>query len=300
MVGPTLAEIREHIETLASADGTYYVVCARLGERPVPVSGLRFDRRATARNAARAAEQYRTALRRYDPQVPYHDLIVSQEPPAGKERSASSPAARSCSGVSPSDGPSGGERRRLVEFCHTVAAVVFEALSDGRYDGVETAVMDAYFDLAETIPDPDDCCLCLLESMARELDERLCPAEQADVIAAAAERLPPADRPDRPVSETLTALEDRGLVGDAAQSPWTVAPDDGPRSVVVQLSEYALAPRDGRLPVLPLALELHRRRADLDAASLRAAGVDDGWQLTLVLADDAGPRGLVRAPIDPG
>ena len=78
MVGPTLVEVRDHIETLASGGGEYYVVCECTGDRPVPADGKRFDDRATARNAARATEQYRSALRQYDPQVPYYDLIVYQ------------------------------------------------------------------------------------------------------------------------------------------------------------------------------------------------------------------------------
>src|SRR6056297_3609057 len=81
MLGTSLGEIRDHVEALASDGGTYYVVCGRTGERPVPTAGLRFEERATARNAARAAEQYRTALRRYDPRLPCHDLIVCQDVP---------------------------------------------------------------------------------------------------------------------------------------------------------------------------------------------------------------------------
>lgn len=67
MVGMTLLEIRNHIHSLASESGEYYVVCGRTGDRPVPVTGNRFRTRATARSAARAAEQYRSELRRYDP-----------------------------------------------------------------------------------------------------------------------------------------------------------------------------------------------------------------------------------------
>jgi len=57
MIGTTLVDIRDHIEALAGADGEYYVACGRTGDRPVPISGLRFEGRATAQSAARAAEQ---------------------------------------------------------------------------------------------------------------------------------------------------------------------------------------------------------------------------------------------------
>ncbi|WP_254278629.1 DUF7552 domain-containing protein [Haloarcula marina] len=77
-IGPTLVEIRESIEQFASDDGRYYVVCGRTGERPVPVAGRRFESRATARAALEATEQYRCALRRYDPRTPRYDLIVCE------------------------------------------------------------------------------------------------------------------------------------------------------------------------------------------------------------------------------
>ena len=82
MPDSTLTGIRERIEALASADGRYYVTCARTGDRPVPAAGHRFPDRATARAAARLTERYRAVLRRYDPQVPSYDPIVRQGPSA--------------------------------------------------------------------------------------------------------------------------------------------------------------------------------------------------------------------------
>ena len=79
MTRPTLVDIRDRIRALASEDGEFSLVCARYGDRPVPADGLRFDSRATARAAARETERYRAALRRYDPQLPYYDVIVRQE-----------------------------------------------------------------------------------------------------------------------------------------------------------------------------------------------------------------------------
>jgi hypothetical protein len=303
MVGTTLVDLREHVEALASADGEYYVVCGRTGDRPVPISGLRFDGRGTARSAARAAEQYRTALRRYDPQVPYYDLIVCQDVervhsvqrtqgvvPEKNPQTLSEPAGEGTS--------SNPEHHRLVEFCHGVAAAVFETLSEDGYRAVETAVMDAYFDLAETVADPDSLCLCLLESMATELDQRLSPAEQADVLAEAATRLAATDSANRPVSTTLSVLESRGLLGGYTRSPWSVDLDNGTRSVVVRLSEYALAPQNGSLPVLPIVLETYRHQPDWSPSSLRAVEAGDGWRITLVMAREAEPSGLASAPIE--
>jgi len=78
MVGTTLVDSRRRIESLASEDGEYYLVCARTGDRPVPVETLRFRDRLLARAAATLTEQYRARLRRYDPRLPVYDLVVCQ------------------------------------------------------------------------------------------------------------------------------------------------------------------------------------------------------------------------------
>lgn len=307
MVGSTLVELRDYVETLAAPDGAYLVRCGRTGHRPVPVSELRFGSRATARSAAHAAEQYRTTLRRYDPHGPCYDLIVCQEAEpsgSGAEPSTQSPpepqtpTARTLSDPVVTGTTSDRRRSELVEFCHSAAAAVFETLSTVGYGGVETAIMDAYLELAETIPDPDNLCLCLLESTARELDTMLCPAEQADVLAGAASRLPSRDATDRPVSAALSLLEKYGLFGSYVRLPWSVELDDGTRSVVLRLSKYALAPQNGRLPVVPIVLELYRHRLEWRPSSLRVTETDDGWRITLVMARDAEPSGLASAPID--
>jgi hypothetical protein len=133
--------------------------------------------------------------------------------------------------------------------------------------------------------------------MATELDEQLPPARQADVLAGAATRLPPLDGADRPVSATLSGLQARGLLGSYTRSPWSVDLDDGTRSVVVRFSEYALSSRHGRLPVLPIVLELRRHRPDWPPSSVEAVDVGDEWRLTLVQARETEPSGLVSAPI---
>ncbi|MFB6227454.1 MAG: hypothetical protein ABEH88_02535, partial [Halobacteriales archaeon] len=210
MIGTTLNDIHARIEELASETGEYYLTCARYGDRPVPASNLWFESRATARVAARATEQYRDALRRYDPRLPHYDIVVSQETQplvATDDRNDRRPmddsdpeawtltepvldsaSARRGAGTSASPG-----HRGRIEFCHRVAAAVFETLSNAGYDSVETAVMDAYFDLAEAVTDPDGLCLCLLEGMSAELNEGLMPDEQAEVLAGAAARLEPTE-----------------------------------------------------------------------------------------------------------
>jgi len=290
----TLADLREYIERLGTPEGSYYLACGRTGERPVPAVGMRFGDRTTACAAARAVEQYRATLRRYDDRFPYYDVIVCEEasverdePTADEEWSLSEPVLDRRQ----------ESRQTLVAFCHRVAAAVFEAVSDAGHDDVEAAVMDAYFDLAETVVDPDAFCLRLLEHLAAELDARLSPAAQIDVLVAAATRLRQDDVTERPVSATLASLRDHGLLGHYTQSPWSVDDEAGTRSVVVRLSDYALTPRRGRLPVLPLVLDLYRRRPDWPPASLCVVDDGDDWEVTVVLARTADPTALVNVPI---
>lgn len=294
MVGPTLVDIRSHIEELATDAGRYYLVCARTGDRPVPTVGCRFPDRPTARAAARATEQYRAALRRYDPRTPHCDLIVCEVggPAHGPTAAPRDARRKDDTGTRTRVG---GDRDR-IEFCHRVAGATFEALSAGGYDAVETAVMDAYFELAERVDDQDELCSCLLESTAAELDERLAPSAQADLLAEAARRLGPVETSD-PLAAALSAIEGRGLADRAARSPWSVDLDSGTRSVVVRLAGYTLAPRDGRLPVLPLTLELTRHMDDRRLGSVAVVPFEGGWRLTLQLTDGSGRNGLVRAPI---
>jgi len=310
MVGTTLVELRARVEALASSCGSYYVVCGRTGERPVPVAGKRFPDRATAARAARATARYRRALRRYDPRLPYYDLIVCEQ--TGPLTPADSPENRSTSAVGAwtllapvLDGPTGPGRSDRIEFCHRVAAAVFETLSDGPFDGVETAVMDVYFDLAESVADPDDLCLCLLESTATEIGARLSPRRQAALLTDAAAGLVPATPSSEPVASALTVLQRRGLVGTFTCAPAAIDRSSGTRSVAVTLSEYALSPREGRLPVLPLAVELYRHRPAWSPTAIRVADADadtaddrkDEWRVTVELGAEADPDGLSSVPI---
>jgi hypothetical protein len=299
MIGTTLTELRDRIESLASDAGNYYLVCARTGDRPVPAEHLYFDGRRTARTAARATEQYRETLRRYDPQMPYYDVIVCED--HGTElpdRASPLRAEQSWTLSEPvlDDAGPPAERRTLVEFCHRVAAAVFETLSKAGYDEVETAVMDTYFALAERTGDPNELCLGLLEGMATELATRLDPTEQADILARAGARLPSTGSAEEPVAATFAWLRRCGLLEEYIQSPPTVHAD-GTRSIVVRLSGYALSPQDGHLPVLPVVLDLYRRDLVGEPSDLLVETVDEGWRLTVQFATVAKPGALVSAPI---
>ncbi|MFC7131297.1 DUF7551 domain-containing protein [Haloferax chudinovii] len=318
MVGTTLTQIRTHIESLASDDGSYELVCGRTGERPVPVDGLRFEDRATAEAAAREARKYRSALRRYDPKVPYYDLIVSEREAQSRFSGASTTASAegwATAGATPglpkppcelglgpdADGGAecadGGDRAERVEFCHRVAAAVFEALVEADHRAVETAVMDAYFDLAETMSSADDLCLRLLESMATALHVHLASAEQADVLERAASHLAP--RPDSAgaLEATLVEMERLGLVESYSCSPWRPGPDAGTRSAELTLEGYALSAREGRLPVLPVVVELYRRASSWNPVSLHVTPVEGGWHATLSVSSESNAVGLASVPV---
>jgi len=316
MIGTTLEDLRERIKALASDDGDYYLVCARYGDRPVPAAGLRFETRAKARAAALGTEQYRAALRRYDPRVPCYDVIVCQEcrnggdaerATAGESLEATAasddrehdrcPDRESVFGQ-PADATACGRSSR-VEYCHRIAAAVFEALSERGHDDVESAVMDAYFELAESVPDPDNLCLCLLESIAGELHRRLAPNEQADVVRSVAFRLSASGPAERPVAATLASLERHGLVDAYDRSPDTGQAGSDGRDVVVHLSGYALSPRGGRLPVLPIVVELARHRPSGDVASVDVVDAGDGWRLRVNQESNSSREGVASAPFRP-
>ncbi|WP_227132802.1 DUF7552 domain-containing protein [Halorubellus salinus] len=76
----SLCSLRSRLEALADSDGAFVVAAADAGVRPVPVAGLRFDSLDAAREAARLAETYRSALRRYDPQLPRYDVVARRDP----------------------------------------------------------------------------------------------------------------------------------------------------------------------------------------------------------------------------
>lgn len=304
-VGVTLVGLRERIEDLADADGAYYVVCGRTGHRPVPLADKRFAGRADARRAANTATEYRAALRRYDPNVPHHDLIVCQardcrttEPghtcpdPEEVQRSLSYPVVTGTN--------RNGERNRLVERCHRVAAATFESLSDCGHRDVERATMDRYTELAGALPTPDGLCLCLLESMAVTLSERLDGTEQAAVLARAADRLEPHEDGGEPVAATFADLRDCGVVGNFSPPK---PPESPGRSVTpseateIRFTEYALSPHDGRLPVLPIVVDLFRRLPEQPPRRVWVDRVADGWRLEVAFEDREGPNGLLNAPI---
>jgi len=303
MVGLTLVEMRERIESLASDDGDFSLLCGRTGERPFPVAGKRFDGRAAARAAATVAEQYRAALRRYDLQLPYHDLIVREET-GTVGRSAGSATASGGHDWTLTDPAitqdAAPPAAPLVEFCHDVAAAVFETLSAGGHATVETAIMDDYLALAETVADPDRLCLCLVESTAGALDATLEPDEQTAVLAGAAERLAPADGGGPPVRATFARLQRLGLIGEYSQSPTAMDRAGRRRAVDVTLRDYALSPRDGRLPTLPVVVDLHRRSLRWPPAQIRAVAAADGWRLTIVLAAAGESTGLASVPVRDG
>ncbi|WP_256391469.1 DUF7552 domain-containing protein [Natronoarchaeum rubrum] len=78
----SLRSLRARVESLATSDGRFGVACARTGFTPVPVAGLWFESREDAGLAARFASAYRARLRRFDPAMEYHDLVVHECPSA--------------------------------------------------------------------------------------------------------------------------------------------------------------------------------------------------------------------------
>ncbi|MFP8953882.1 hypothetical protein ACLI4Z_13080 [Natrialbaceae archaeon A-arb3/5] len=308
MIGTTLGDIRHHIESLASEDGSYYLVCGRTGDRPVPATELYFEHRPAARAAAHATEQYREVLRRYDPRVPYYDVIVCQRTdtvPSTTESAASpldatdSPESSSLARTESERSPS-SPHRSLIDFCHSIAGVVFETIAEQSNDGIEAAIMETYLETAETIADPDELCLCLLDSIARELEARLDADEQARLLRTAAERLSeptPVVAGTDPLEATLGTLQSVALLETYSLDRSTVDADDGAECWEVTLEEYALAADGAHIVTLPLAVELFRQRSPESLRIDRTDGDENrtlsAWQLTLTTDGPTRPCGLV-------
>lgn len=131
-------------------------------------------------------------LRRYDPSALSYDGIVCGE--MLDDRSAEIQGTVGTDMTGDRRGETSlsvvGETRGAIDFCHTVAGVVFEAIAASSQVGLENAAVGTYLDVAESIDRPDERCLRLLDSIATELDARLEPDEQASLLATVASSLP--------------------------------------------------------------------------------------------------------------
>jgi hypothetical protein len=174
---------------------------------------------------------------------------------------------------------------------------VFETLSNMGYEKVERAVMDAYFEAAETIPSRDTLCLRLLEQMAIELDARLSNTQQASVLVQASSQLPAPSAQDSALTAAFDRLEAIGLLDSYSTSPWIVDPVGGERQCHVSVTDYALTPVDTIIPTLPISIDLLRRQPDttLDVSAVARINAET-WQFTLTADSDAEPAGLTTVP----
>jgi hypothetical protein len=266
MVGRTLSDIRARLDDLSVAVGPYRVVSAKTGDGPFPVTGRQFPDRGTAAEAATVASAYRRALRRYDPRVTVHDLVVTES----ATLDVASPAPP----------------WTLPEYCHSVAGALFETLSD-RHVPVERTVMDAYLAAAERTADRERLCLTMLERSADELAGQLSADEQATVLLATAERLPTRSTGDEPLVGTLESLQRTGLLREYAVEPTTT----GRRSKRVTVEGYRPSLSSDRCPVLPVVVELLRRTAVAPSIT-GTARTAAGWEFVVATAGDMPADGL--------
>ncbi|WP_262177672.1 DUF7551 domain-containing protein [Haloarcula laminariae] len=268
MVGRTLSDIRARLEELSVAIGPYRVVSAKTGDGPFPVTGLQFPDRATAAEAATVASAYRRALRRYDPRVRVHGLVVTE------------------TGVGSETTP--GPPETLPEYCHAVAGALFETLSD-RHGPVERTVMDAYLAAAEGTTDRERLCLTMLERSAEALEAQLTASEQATVLATTAGRLPPLDTDAAPLVDALRSLRDTGLL--SAYSVDRTPGSAGRPTQRVTVEGYRLSLSAERCPVLPIAVELLRRTA-VTPRITDLTRTATGWTFAVATAGDGPAAGL--------
>jgi hypothetical protein len=296
MIGTTLSDLRRHIESLAKPGGAYRLCCARTGDQRVPVDGLAFEGRETARAAIRCAAQYRAALRRYDPQVPVCDLIAVKCPGLSTHARRTLPAESACADPGPGEGGGCLPGGSTIGFCHSVAGVVFEAIADSPHAVLQDAIMDEYFEAAESVDGANELCLQLLRSIAVELAERLDAEETLRVLRAAGERMSTESGPDAddPVESILGRLRSVGMLRSYSVSAPTVDIDESARRWQVELDGYVLADdADDRLVTLPVVIALFER------ASVRAVAITDAartaagtWRLTMETNPECASLGL--------
>jgi len=268
MVGRTLADIRARLDELSVAVGPYRVVSAKTGDGPFPVTGMQFPDRATAAEAATVASAYRRALRRYDPRVTVHDLVVTE--------------------AATLDATNAEPPRTVPEYCHSVAGALFETLSD-RHGPVERTVMNDYLDAAERTTDRERLCLTMLERSADALETRLSTGEQATVLMATASRLPSPETDEDPLADALASLRSTGLLADYSVVPTPEGP--GRRAQRVTLEGYRPSLSVDRCPVLPVVVELVRRTA-LAPRITDVTRTPTGWAFTIATAGDEPAAGL--------
>lgn len=251
-MGDDLRTMRDRIDALAERSGRFYVACARTGERPFPVGGLRFTDRETAAAAADLAQSYRDTLERYDPRAPCYDLVVHEE-------TAPAPAT---------DAPS------LPDACHDVTGAVFEALSALGHQDAEATVLDAYFAAAESTTDLDDLAVVLLRCTASTLAAELDADEQADVLRDAARRTDVAAAADS-VDDALAAVAGADLVESVAGTTdgWRFRPTvyASDAAVTLPAAVAVLAVRPDADPVFDGAGDAIRTRLDGGPAGLATA-----------------------------
>jgi hypothetical protein len=305
MVGGTLRDIRAEIRALSCPDGDYEVMCGRTGIAPAAVSGFRFPDRHAAGEAAELASEYRSVLRRYDPGVPYYDPLVHEVSDQSVRPLATEPEERTT---------------RYISFCHDVAGSAFESLSGLGHREVESAAMETYLTLAEVVDDHDDFGLTMVWSLMSEMDVRLSADEQTTVVETAAETFASTQTPN-PVGATLRHLESCAFVTGYTVRPLTAdddgrerhrdagdAPEANPdgdartnfdsRRWELTFGDYALAERTGRIPTLPLAIDLLRRTPGRAVRFLDGEALSDHrWRLSLELTSSAPSTGLVSVDV---
>lgn len=228
--------------------------------------------------------------------------VVEQRPAAGRPGNASAiPEAEGGAGASDTTAPStpaepdagAPTATSAIDFCHTVAGVVFESIADSTHTALQDAIMDRYLASAEEVDEPNDLCVRLLQSIADELTARLDADEVAEVLRGAGGRMPGADLEDTdPVERVLADLESIGMVGSYSVSAPTVDIDAETREWEIELRRCTLAD-DDRVVTVPVVVAIFRRAS---VRSLSVKPVESGdsgtWRLAVTANRPGGSSGL--------
>lgn len=294
----TLREFHERIDRLAAEDGCYRITTTQTSVCPVPVATKRFADRRTAAHAVRVVENYYATLRHHDPGIPRFEFIVCETASPASEKDGHSRATQYAWDFTrrpPAETPAA--HRLLIDFCREILETVFEVLSARGLDAIERGIVERYQQTSQPTGDQDELCLAFLRSVAVELDARLTPIEQSNVLRAASKLLsPPTDRSD-PLDAALSRLASMELMTGYSHAP-SLGNTDGPRGTRrTVLPGYTLTIDSHRVVTLPITIEFFRRTPNATLSITQAKLIDDRkWRVVFRTATVDESTGLVSLP----
>lgn len=257
MAARELHQLRRCIGRLTSAEGRYYVMCARTGIRPSPVATVRFGTRRLAEKGAKGASDYRNRLRTLDPDLPVYDLVATEAASGSYWLDAAPEHAHAIDGNRSWDPYPKDDRALRIEYFARILDAVFSAVSAGGFDAVEGAVMEAYHETAPRST-TDTLRSALLETLASQCTTRLTPGQRDRLLAQAVAFLPATPNHSEPIAATADWFRTIGFI-DGYDLATARSGRDEPTARRITIAGPRLGAVGDRLPIFLLRIELRCR-----------------------------------------